>query len=228
MSRPSFAPVAPLLVFLVILGAVLLLTFTERRPSEPPSMSDDEKELSETVRPTLPLFVKTTQPADLPAATQPMTMLGAIEKVAIPISPDKEILAPARIDTGAAMSSLDARELKTNRGTRVAEFKLPDIMGGQRLVRHIITWQMVRSSNGESEKRPVIQMEIRIGHRTVTTEVTLTDRSKMDFPLLIGRNTLSGLFLVDVTRANLAPPDGSGVSAKPAADAPIPQESPPR
>lgn len=122
---------------------------------------------------------------------------------------------PARIDTGAATSSLDAREIKASKKDQEVEFKLPSQYGGYPVRRHIVAWQTVKSSNGQSERRPVVQMEICIGPRRITTDVTLNDRSRMEFPLLIGRNTLTGVFLVDVTVQNGAPPEWAGDATQP-------------
>ena len=45
-------------------------------------------------------------------------------------------------------------------------------------------------------------LNIKIGHLTLEREFTLTDRSAFDYPVLIGRNLLSGIAVVDVTRKN--------------------------
>jgi hypothetical protein len=42
-----------------------------------------------------------------------------------------------------------------------------------------------------------------LGERTLRTRVTLTDRSQMRYAMLLGRNTLGGRYVVDVTHTNL-------------------------
>ena len=59
----------------------------------------------------------------------------------------------------------------------------------------------VTSSNGVREERYLVQTEICIGDTCFQTQMTLTSRHKMSFPILIGRNTLmSGKFLIDVSK----------------------------
>ena len=43
-------------------------------------------------------------------------------------------------------------------------------------------------------------MRVALGSVEEVIEVTLTDRAKYTFPLLVGRNLLKGRFLVDVSR----------------------------
>jgi len=111
---------------------------------------------------------------------------------------------PARMDTGAGISSLDARELKVK--NNIAEFKLPEAYGGLELRLPVIRWGHVRSSATTREKRPVVQLEIRLGPKLLRVEANLTDRSQLKYPLLIGRNALKQGFLVDVSKRNIAPP----------------------
>ena len=116
------------------------------------------------------------------------------------------ISIPARVDTGAATSSLDARDIKVLPGKKEIEFRLPERCGGQLVRRKLHGWRVVTSSDGRSEERPEVQMEFRFGDRVIRTHVTLSDRSRMHYPLLLGRRTLSNRFIVDVTQTNLLPP----------------------
>lgn len=128
-------------------------------------------------------------------------VVGAIEEVTLVAW---GITVPARVDTGAASSSLDAREL-TKVGHDEVEFTLPDRLGGRRVRCRRAGLQTVRSSDGETERRSVVELEIALGTRRLWTKFTLNDRSRMDYPMLIGRNTLEGRFLVDVTRSKPVP-----------------------
>ncbi len=111
---------------------------------------------------------------------------------------------PARIDTGAAKSSLDARELSIESNT-VAVFKLPDKHGGTRIRLPIVEWRHVRTNEG-LKKRPIVEIELCVGTKRLRTQVALDNRSEVKYPLLIGRNTLKGSFVVDVKRKHLLPP----------------------
>jgi hypothetical protein len=109
----------------------------------------------------------------------------------------------ARIDTGAAISSLDATDLKVR--NNVAYFKLGKRYGDLPMDLPIVGWQDIRTSEG-SEKRPVVRLGICVGSKYINTLVTLNDRSKMVYPFLVGRSALSGNFVVDASQSNVAPP----------------------
>ena len=110
---------------------------------------------------------------------------------------------PARVDTGAAKSSLDARELKIE-DDRV-EFKLPEKFGGLQLRLPIIEWRHVRSPDGR-QRRPVVELEFCLGPKRIRNKVNLNDRSFVKYPLILGRNFLKDHFVVDVARRGIVPP----------------------
>ena len=65
-------------------------------------------------------------------------------------------------------------------------------------------FRRVVSSNGAREERYIVRLDIVLGTQTLNTEVTLTSRHKMSFPLLLGRNTLiEGGFIIDVSKGYL-------------------------
>ena len=47
-----------------------------------------------------------------------------------------------------------------------------------------------------------VMLKMRMGHITLDREFTLADRSEFEYPVLIGRNVLSGLAAVDTSRKN--------------------------
>jgi len=127
--------------------------------------------------------------------------LGAVEDV---ILLPWGVRLPARIDTGAAKSSLDARELVIQDG--MVEFKLPQEFGGVQLRLPIIEWEHVRSPDGR-QQRPMVELELCIGSKRIRSKVNLTDRSMVKYPLILGRNFLRKNFIVDVKRRRTAPPN---------------------
>jgi hypothetical protein len=132
----------------------------------------------------------------------------AKEKITIGLVEDVILLPwgvklPARIDTGAATSSLDARDLKVQDG--MAEFKLPEKYGGLQLRLPIIDWRYVRSAEAR-ERRPVVEMEFCIGPKQLRIKVNLNDRSMVKHPLILGRNALKENFVVDCMKSNCLPP----------------------
>ena len=115
----------------------------------------------------------------------------------------------ARVDTGATTTALDAREIKELPAKKEIEFRLPEQCGGQLVRRRLRGWRQVTSSDGTSERRPVVNMEFQIGDRQFNAQVTLADRSRMKFPMLLGRNTLGNRYVVDVARTNLLSPQAT-------------------
>ncbi|MBD2715866.1 ATP-dependent zinc protease [Microvirga sp. STR05] len=63
----------------------------------------------------------------------------------------------------------------------------------------------IKSSNGEVQERYVIRAILRIFGEDFNTEFSLSDRSDMKYPVLLGRLLLRhGRFVVDVTRRNVS------------------------
>lgn len=118
------------------------------------------------------------------------------------------ITMKARIDTGAAISSLDVCEI-IRKGKNEVEFRLSKRTGGFQVRLPVKAWKKIRSPEGPIERRPIVELEICLGPMRLRTEVTLNDRSQMDYPLLIGRKTLEGKFVVDVSRSSTSPPSCS-------------------
>jgi hypothetical protein len=118
---------------------------------------------------------------------------------------------PARIDTGASQSSIDAQDLKIE--DNMAEFRLHKRYGGLRLRLPVIEWQDVRSSEAR-DRRPVVEMEFCLGPRRIRTKVSLNDRSMVTYPLIIGRDVLRNNFVVDCTQSNCSPPKCPEIPSK--------------
>jgi len=110
---------------------------------------------------------------------------------------------PARIDTGAATSSLDARELTVKEN--MAEFKLPAKYGGMQLHLPIVDWKTIRSAEAR-DRRPVVEIDLCIGPKNLRALVNLNDRSQVKYPLILGRNVLRKNFAVDCMKSHCAPP----------------------
>jgi hypothetical protein len=105
----------------------------------------------------------------------------------------------AKIDTGARSAALHASDISI-RGRRV-RFAVP--ISGRRHWQDepLIGQRSVRSSSGHSELRAVIEATIVIGKHSFRTEVTLTDRTDMGVPMLLGRSSIKGHFLVHPGRS---------------------------
>jgi hypothetical protein len=110
---------------------------------------------------------------------------------------------PARIDTGAATSSLDVRDLTVK--NKVAEFRLPDKYGSTSIRLPVKAWQVIRSAEAR-ERRPVVEVELCVGPKQLRARVNLNNRSQVQYPFLIGRNILQENFLVDCMKEFCNPP----------------------
>ncbi len=101
----------------------------------------------------------------------------------------------AKIDTGARSAALHADDIAI-RGRRV-RFSVP-INGRRHWQDAALAGQRrVKSSSGHTEIRAVIETRVTLGNHAFTIEVTLTDRRDMGVPMLLGRSSVRGLFLVN-------------------------------
>jgi hypothetical protein len=103
----------------------------------------------------------------------------------------------AKVDTGARSAALHADDIAVH-GRRVW-FQL----GGRLYILPLAGQRRVKNSGGRTENRAVIETEIKIGRHRFLAEVTLTDRADMGAPMLLGRATIRGRFLVHPGRAFL-------------------------
>ncbi len=143
----------------------------------------------------------------------PLVIAHAEEKMVIGRVEDVILLPwgvklPARIDTGAAKSSLDAQELTIQ--DNMAEFRLPQKYGGLKLRLPIIEWRHIRTPDGR-QRRPIVELEFCIGSKRIRNKVNLTDRSLVKYPLILGRNFLRDHFVVDVKRSRTVRPNCSDI-----------------
>jgi hypothetical protein len=58
----------------------------------------------------------------------------------------------------------------------------------------------VRNTSGVLETRYVVYLEVAVNGKTFVTPFTLSNRSNMIFPALLGRRALAGRFLVDTAK----------------------------
>jgi hypothetical protein len=129
----------------------------------------------------------------------PPSLIGWRERVHLPRLGLGPIIA--KIDTGARSAALHAEDISI-KGHHV-KFSVP--MNG---VNHHFELpfkgqRRVKSTSGHSEVRAVVETEIAIGTTTFTAEITLTDRTDMGVPMLLGRATIRGKFVVHPGRSFL-------------------------
>lgn len=141
--------------------------------------------------------------------TSNQKIIGRIELVNLPEWNFTDL--EAKIDTGAFTSSLHCHHIEPFKkdGEPWIRFYMldpdHDAYNEQMLEMPLHDQREVKSSNGETELRFFIQTKIEFFDSLYTIEFSLTDRSAMKYPLLIGRKFLrKGPFIVDVTSKNLS------------------------
>ena len=146
-----------------------------------------------------------------PKQIQGKQIIGEVEPVTIRKA---GLTLPARIDTGATTSSLDARDIQRfeRDGKKWVRFTLLDRRTKKedkvesRLTR---TVEITRHGT-DPQYRPVVKLKAILGKAELYREFSLTNRSAFTYPVLIGRNFLQGEFIVDVTRKNTTTPMSEG------------------
>ena len=108
-----------------------------------------------------------------------------------------------KIDTGARTSALHAFEPRVEEvsgSSRVHFLIHPEQRNSDvtiEAVAPLLGWRRVRSSNGKTQKRPVIRTLISLGTSQWPIEVTLANRDEMGFRMLLGRSAMRGHVLID-------------------------------
>ncbi|MFH0341138.1 MAG: ATP-dependent zinc protease [Chromatiales bacterium] len=125
------------------------------------------------------------------------TIIGRVEYV---VMQDVGMKLKARIDTGAGISSIDAKIVEIKRATdgsgEKVVFQIKDEEGKIKSIeRKIVEWAEIK---GKDTKRPVVRMDFCLGGKRLEGRINLADRSMFLYPVLIGRNILkTGDFLID-------------------------------
>lgn len=108
---------------------------------------------------------------------------------------------PAKIDTGADSSSVHVENIDMSE-SGVLSFNLLK-KSGKIIETTDYKVAVVRSSNGSEELRYRAPLSLELGGKKIRATFSLSDRSKNNFPVLIGRKTIKGKFLVDVSEKDL-------------------------
>ena len=134
--------------------------------------------------------------------------IGRREKIQLPKWGLKNVTA--KIDTGAYTCSIhsECAEEKIEDSVPVLYFKVLSKEHRKyknKLIRtEDFSQKKVKNSFGQEEVRYKVNTKVVMFGEEFEAEFTLTDRSKMRIPILIGRKLLRGRFLVDVDAINLS------------------------
>lgn len=135
-------------------------------------------------------------------------IIGRLEKIDLPELSLKDL--DAKIDTGAYTSSLHCHkiDLFEQEGRQWVSFHVLD---PEHPVYEEIEYQApvhrlkhVRSSNGQIEERVIIEQSVIFNGKKGRIQLSLTNRSEMKYPVLIGRKFLADKYIVDVSKKFLA------------------------
>ncbi len=148
--------------------------------------------------------------AKVAPAAEAVAIIGRVEYV---VMQDFGIKLKARIDTGAGVSSIDAKILQITpvaggSAERVV-FEIRDDAGNAKSIeRKIVEWAEIKGKGTtKSSRRPVVILDFCLGGKRLEGRINLADRSGFLYPVLIGRNILkTGGFLIDPSKTFMRPP----------------------
>ena len=124
------------------------------------------------------------------------TTFGYLERVMVYPGPIK---IEAKLDTGADNTSIHATNIKigTKGGKQSVSF---DVVTKTNVVQHfekpVVRIARIKQHSGKPQERPVVSFEICLGSIKRSVDVSLVDRSRFEYHLLIGRSFLAGHALV--------------------------------
>ncbi len=111
----------------------------------------------------------------------------------------------AKVDTGADSNTIHCDNIEID--GKYVSFRLLDEVHaayhGKKIRVPLYEMKKVKSSNGQIQFRPFIKVSVIFFGKKYKTIISLTDRSDMRYPMLIGRKFLSNKFLVDVSKEYL-------------------------
>ena len=111
----------------------------------------------------------------------------------------------AKIDTGATISALHATHIKEfdHKGDKYVKFRLYQTKSYRKIEKPVVGYKTIKNSFGIKQQRPLINISIKIGDNIIDTIITLTTRSRMTYPVLIGRSTLNNNYRINPRKSFL-------------------------
>ncbi len=121
----------------------------------------------------------------------------------------KSVKMKAKVDTGAKTSAIHAEEYEVIRHPSTSskiineELRIKLRVGRKSNPKFVwvkapvVDYRNVKNSGGKIEERPFIETKIEISGFEFPIVLSVTNREKMKFPVLLGRSFLASKFLVD-------------------------------
>ncbi|MCY4046336.1 MAG: RimK/LysX family protein [Cellvibrionales bacterium] len=130
------------------------------------------------------------------------------------------VVVTARVDTGAKVTSIGVTNIQEfeRDGERWVSFDLPSTNHKKKkkdkaaenasesieppinISRKVVGYALIKQHSGEPIKRYEVNMTLVVGDYEQTIRVNLANRENFVYPTLIGRNYLTGKFLVDPSK----------------------------
>ncbi len=145
--------------------------------------------------------------ARVTSRSAPNMIIGACEWIALPALGINRLRA--RVDTGAkscALHASDIEPIEVNGQQRVVFYVHMGHPAPNRRLRceaALLASRQVRNTSGEIEERYTIRTPMIIGHSRWDVDVTLTNREKMRYRMLLGRTAMENHALVYPARTFL-------------------------
>lgn len=140
---------------------------------------------------------------------KPLTVIGMTDRIDLPELGVFNV--DVKVDTGAYTSSIHCsrvKEITDAGGRRALTFTIPGSLLHEKGIHHFQVYSFsqkrVRSSNGQMQTRYVINTPIVMFGKVIKADFSLADRSRMKYPILLGRKLLRNRFLVDVSLKDLS------------------------
>jgi len=188
-------------------------TETEQDPSaEAPTEPETTAEACEPAEPVIiEKVVACPKPVVCPkvvssevSGTSDLVLVGRIEYVDLMSVPLRK---KASIDTGADTTSINAANIVEfeRDGKKWVKFTVTDgtTDDAPEISAPVVRYVRSKQHGNDNARREVVELELKMGALREKVEVTLSDREKYDFPILIGRNFIEGKAVVDVSRKYL-------------------------
>ncbi len=177
---------------------------------EPPPVCP-EPEINPPAPPAAPLECPEMEPPVCPvcpaARIGTKIVLGEVEQVVVKSAGlPQGMKYLARIDTGATSTSLHATNVTRfeRDGDRWVRFDIDNPRDAEIITLERPLVRRIRVKREEQDdRRLVVVLTLELGKIKRHVEVSLTDRSEMEFPVLIGRNFLRDAAMVDVSQREI-------------------------
>lgn len=116
---------------------------------------------------------------------------------------------PVKVDTGARTSVLHCSHIQLIKKGRkqFVEFRPLDEHHQPGIDTYVFPFhseRKIKNSFGQEENRYIVSTTIALFDELHPIELSLRDRSGMEFPMLLGRSFIRKKFVVDVARSNLS------------------------